>query len=69
MGRHSLNIEARVNETQSKHSKTGQRGASRMPSNSLFFEKLVPILLALLGLVMFTLVLFAAGVLLGLVKF
>lgn len=45
------------------------RGSSRMPSNSLLFEKIVPILLGALGLVMVGLVLFAAGVLLGLVKF
>lgn len=57
-----------MNENHSARNKTS-KGASRMPANSLFFEKLVPILLALLGVVMLALVLFAAGVLLGLVKF
>ncbi len=40
-----------------------------MPSHSLFFEKVVPVLLGLFGLVMVGLVIFAAGVLLGWIKF
>ena len=40
-----------------------------MPANSILFEKIVPVLLAVLGLVMIGLVAFAAGVLLGLIKF
>lgn len=43
--------------------------ASRMPSNSLFFEKVVPALLVLMGLLTIALVLLAAGVLLGIVHF
>ena len=44
------------------------RRQAHMPA-SLFFEKVVPMLLGLLGLVLLALVLFAAGVLLGLVRF
>ena len=40
-----------------------------MPAGSLLFEKVVPVLLILLGLVMLGLVLFAAAVLLGWVRF
>jgi hypothetical protein len=40
-----------------------------MPAGSLLFEKVVPVLLVLLGLLMLILVLFAAGVLLGIVRF
>lgn len=43
--------------------------ASRMPRNSLFFEKVVPALLVLMGLVTLGLILFAVGVLLGLIHF
>ncbi len=45
------------------------RRSSRMPGNSIFFEKIVPVLLVVFGIVMVGLVLFAAGVLLGLIKF
>lgn len=45
------------------------RGKSHMPVNSVFFDKVVPILLVALGVVMAGLVLFAAGVVLGLIKF
>jgi hypothetical protein len=48
---------------------TSLRGKSHMPANSVFFEKVVPILLALMGLLTVGLVLFAAGVLMGLIKF
>jgi hypothetical protein len=40
-----------------------------MPQGSLFFEKIVPILLIGMGILMVLLVLFAAGVLLGIVRF
>jgi hypothetical protein len=40
-----------------------------MPAGSLLFEKVIPVLLVLLGLIMVGLVLFAAAVLLGLVRF
>jgi hypothetical protein len=45
-----------------------QKG-SRIPKGSLFFEKVVPVLLIAMGILMALLVLFAAGVLLGLVRF
>ena len=42
---------------------------SHMPPNSLFFEKVIPIALLLMGIVTVALILFAAAVLLGLVRF
>ena len=45
------------------------RTRSHMPKGSLFFEKVVPVLLVLMGVIMVLLVLFAAGVLLGIVHF
>ena len=40
---------------------------SRMPGNSLIFERVVPALLILMGILTLVLILFAAGVLLGLI--
>jgi hypothetical protein len=40
-----------------------------MPEHSFFYERVVPALLVALGLIAAGLVLFAAGVLLGIVKF
>jgi hypothetical protein len=45
------------------------RQKSHMPQHSVFFERVVPILLVVLGIVMAALVLFAAGVILGIVRF
>ncbi|MCE9647015.1 MAG: hypothetical protein K8S20_13520 [Chloroflexi bacterium] len=42
---------------------------SRIPPNSLLFEKIIPALLIMLGLVTLGLILFAAGVLLGIIQF
>jgi len=42
---------------------------SHMPKNSVLFEKIIPILLILLGIITFGLIVFAAGVLLGFVHF
>lgn len=42
---------------------------SHMPKDSFFFEKLVPVSLAIMGIVTLGLIVFAAGVLLGFVKF
>lgn len=42
---------------------------SHMPKDSLFFEKIVPISLITMGIVMLGLILFAAGVILGIVHF
>jgi hypothetical protein len=44
-------------------------GSSRMPEKSTFYEKVVPVLLIAFGVVMVLLVLFAAAVLLGIIKF
>jgi hypothetical protein len=57
-----------VKEVRSKNS-AALRGKSHMPENSFFYEKAVPVFLVVLGLVMLGLILFAAGVLLGLVRF
>jgi len=40
-----------------------------MPQGSLLFEKVIPVLLVIMGVIMILLVLFAAGVLLGIVHF
>ena len=40
-----------------------------MPKGSLFFEKIVPILLAIMGIITLGLILFAAGVILGIIQF
>jgi len=45
------------------------RVRSRMPENSAFYEKVVPGLLILLAIVMVILILFAAGILVGVVPF
>jgi hypothetical protein len=42
---------------------------SRAPDHSLFFEKLIPALLILMVILTAALILFAAGVLLGIVHF
>lgn len=41
------------------------KGANRMPSDSLFYEKIVPALLIALGTLMVLLILVAIGILLG----
>jgi hypothetical protein len=46
-----------------------QGSRSHMPRDSVFFEKIVPTLLVLMGVITLGLILFAAGVLLGLVHF
>lgn len=45
------------------------RKKSHMPEQSFFFEKILPILLIGMGILMAVLILFAAGVLLGVVHF
>ena len=42
---------------------------SHMPKNSLMFEKVIPVLLILMGILTVALILFAAGVLLGIIHF
>ena len=51
---------------------TGQprsNSKSHIPKDSIFFEKIVPMALILMGLITLGLILFAAGVLLGIVQF
>jgi len=45
------------------------KSKSHIPENSFLFEKIVPVSLIILGVVTLGLILFAAGVLLGIVKF
>ena len=45
------------------------RLAARSPQGSLVFDKVIPVLLASLGILMLVLILFALGVLLGLIRF
>jgi hypothetical protein len=52
--------------TKRKHRQIA-RGTSRMPENSLFYEKLLPALLIVLAIIMLILILFAIGVLVGVV--
>jgi hypothetical protein len=42
---------------------------SHMPGNSVVFEKVVPVLLIVMGVLTAVLILFAAGVLLGIIHF
>ena len=42
---------------------------SHMPGNSILFEKIVPALLIVMGILTIVLILFAAGVLLGIIHF
>lgn len=42
---------------------------SHIPEKSMFFEKIVPALLILMGILTAALILFAAGVLLGIIHF
>lgn len=42
---------------------------SHMSGNSILFEKIVPALLIVMGILMILLILFAAGVLLGMIHF
>lgn len=45
------------------------KSKSHMPKNSFFFEKIVPTSLIIMGVITFGLMLFAAGVILGIVQF
>ncbi len=45
------------------------KSKSHMPKDSLFFEKIVPFSLIAMGIITFGLILFAAGVILGIVHF
>jgi hypothetical protein len=48
---------------------TPSRGKSHIPPNSIFFDKIVPILFTGLGILMVLLILFALAVLVGVIRF
>jgi hypothetical protein len=48
---------------------TRPTGKSHIPRDSFLFEKIVPAALIVMGIVLLGLILFAAGVLFGVVKF
>lgn len=63
-------IHSNQEDIPSKSKKRSEDGpSSRMPERSVFFEKVVPILLVVMGVVMVGLILFALGVLLGMITF
>jgi hypothetical protein len=45
------------------------KNKSHMPKDSLFFEKIVPISLITMGIITLGLILFAAGVILGIIHY
>jgi len=58
-----------MNKVSQQDHRNVQRQKSHMPQNSMFFEKIVPVLLVGMGIITVALILFAAGVLLGIVHF
>jgi hypothetical protein len=58
-----------MNKVNRRERMSALRQGSHMPQRSVFFEKIVPVLLVVLGMIMAGLVHFAAGVLLGIVRF
>ncbi|MFQ5398623.1 MAG: hypothetical protein ACE5E7_03400 [Anaerolineae bacterium] len=54
------------NETGSSEPK---RPTSRMPEDSVLFEKVIPALLIGLGIVMFVLIVLATGILIGVIPY
>jgi hypothetical protein len=52
-----------------KSSQESKTSKSHAPQDSVMFERVIPALLIVLGVVMVLLILFAAGVLLGIVHF
>jgi hypothetical protein len=55
-----------VNQSQEPEKREGMH---RMPSDSVFYEKVFPILLIVLGVITAVIILFAAGVLLRIIPF
>ena len=49
--------------------RTPMESKSHMPENSFLFERIVPAALAFMGILTVVLILFAAGVLLGIIQF
>jgi hypothetical protein len=43
--------------------------ASRIPEDSILYTRIIPAMLVMMGILMVVLILFAAGVIVGLVKF
>jgi hypothetical protein len=58
-----------MNDVEKERPRRAPRPSSRMPEDSLFYERLIPILLVLLAIIMVILILFAIGILLGIVPF
>lgn len=56
-------------EKDDKRETNMERTSNRMPENSQFFERVVPLLLIVLAVVMVSLILFAMGVLIGWIPF
>jgi hypothetical protein len=52
-----------------RQSSNGTTDKSRAPEKSVLFERVIPALLIVMSIVMLLLILFAAGVLLGIVHF
>lgn len=52
-------------EENRKPRKMVPKGTNRMPTNSLFYDKMVPLLLFSLGAIMLLLIVVAAGILFG----
>ena len=50
-------------------SQVNLKGKSHMPKDSFFFEKIVPISLIIMGIITLGLILFALGVILGIIQF
>ena len=63
---HTIESEASLTEDQEERRRV-PKGANRMPSDSVFFDRLVPIILITLGVITVILILVAAGILLGIV--
>jgi len=58
-----------VKTTQQHDRKNAPHPPSRIPKGSVFFEKIVPVLLVVMGILTIGLILFALGILLGLIQF
>jgi hypothetical protein len=46
-----------------------QKGASRMPTDSLFYEKIIPVLLILLAVFLLSIIILAVAVVTGIISF
>ena len=57
-------VEVKLSEKRNERRQV-PKGANRMPSDSVFFDRMVPIILVALGVITIVLILVAAGILLG----